>query len=233
MPQSRTLSLGREVHKDSIAVADVAQEHHAEGSSLGPIGPRQCDIAHLLRQMQSKSPPRVFVYAAGPCGYWLSRSRTHTGHRGGGVAPALLPQQPGERGTTTRRDAIKLARLMRSGDLPPVHGPQVADAALRDLGRAREDASRDRNAAPLRRKAFLLRQDIRYTGRAIGGPAHLRWLSEGGCPTPAQQIGATPSRPCVGQPVVRHGVPLLVVLGNLLRIRLKFCRVGTQILPHL
>jgi transposase len=34
----------------------------------------------------------------------------------------------------------------------------------------------------------LLRQDIRYEGRATWGPAHLRWLAKVVCPTPAQQI---------------------------------------------
>jgi transposase len=35
---------------------------------------------------------------------------------------------------------------------------------------------------------LLLRQDIRYTGRATWSPAHLRWFSEVVCPTSAQQI---------------------------------------------
>ena len=59
---------------------------------------------------------------------------------------------------------------------------------MRDLCRAREDAIRDLKAAKLRLKAFLLRQDIRYTGRVTWSPAPLRWLSEVVCPTPAQQM---------------------------------------------
>jgi transposase len=77
---------------------------------------------------------------------------------------------------------------MRSGDLTPVYVPTVADEAIRDLSRAREDTLRDLKAAKLRLKAFLLRHDIRSTGRANWSPAHLRWLSEVVCPTPAQQI---------------------------------------------
>jgi transposase len=64
----------------------------------------------------------------------------------------------------------------------------VEDEAIRDLTRAREDAIRDLKTAKFRLKAFLLRHDIRYTGRAAWGPAHLRWLSEVVCPAPAQQI---------------------------------------------
>jgi transposase len=59
---------------------------------------------------------------------------------------------------------------------------------MRDLCRARADAIRARKAAQFRRKAFLLRHDIRSTGRATWGPAHLRWLSEVVCPTPAQHM---------------------------------------------
>jgi transposase len=77
---------------------------------------------------------------------------------------------------------------MRSGDLTPVYVPTVEDAAIRDLTRAREDALRALKAAQFRRKAVLLRQDIRYLGAANWGPAHLRWLAEVVCPTPAPQI---------------------------------------------
>src|SRR2546421_4260963 len=104
------------------------------------------------------------------------------------VAPSLIPKKPGDRVKTDRGDAMQLARLMRSGDLTPVYVPAVDDEAIRDLSRAREDTLRDLKAAKLRLKAFLLRHDIRYTGRANWSPAHLRWLSEVVCPTPAQQI---------------------------------------------
>jgi transposase len=104
------------------------------------------------------------------------------------VAPSLIPKKAGDRVKTDRRDAVQLARLMRSGDLTPVYVPQVADEAIRDLSRAREDALRDLKTAKFRLKAFLLRQDIRYTGQANWSPAHLRWLAEVVCPTPAQQI---------------------------------------------
>jgi transposase len=188
MTQSSTLYIGLDVHKDSIAVAYVAQDHDAEVTFLGTMGTRQCDIDHLIRKMQSKAKHLVFVYEAGPCGYWLYRYLTKKGHVCWVVAPSLIPKKTGDRVKTDRRDAIQLARLMRSGDLTPVYVPTVEDEALRDLTRAREDALRDLKSAKFRLKAFLLRQDIRYTGRATWGPAHLRWLSEVVCATPAQQI---------------------------------------------
>ena len=188
MHQSSTLYIGLDVHKESIAVAYVAQEHHAEVVSLGTIGTRQCDIDQLIRKMQSKSKHLIFVYEAGPCGYWLYRYLTKKGHVCWVVAPSLIPKKPGDRVKTNRRDAIKLARLMRSGDLTPVYVAQVEDEAIRDLCRAREDTIRALKAVKFQLKAFLLRHDIRYTGRATWNPAHLRWLSEVVCPTPAQQI---------------------------------------------
>lgn len=101
------------------------------------------------------------------------------------VAPSLLPKKAGDRVKTDRRDAVHLARLMRAGDLTPVYVPSVEDAAIRDRSRAREDALQDLEAEQFRRKAFRLRHDIRYTGRANWSPAHRRWLAAVGCPTPA------------------------------------------------
>ena len=104
------------------------------------------------------------------------------------VASSLIPKNPGGRVKTNRRDAMQLARLARSGDLTPVYVPRVEDEAIRDLTRAREDTICALQDAKFRLKAFLRRQDIGDRGRANGGPAHLRWLSEVVCPTPAQQI---------------------------------------------
>ena len=188
MAQSSTLYIGLDVHKESIAVAYAAKDYGTDVVYLGSIGTRQCDIDKLVRQLQSKAKRLVFVYEAGPCGSWLYRSLTKKGYDCWVVAPSLIPKKAGDRVKTDRRDALQLARLMRSGDLTPVYVPKVEDEAIRDLCRAREDVLRDLKAAKLRLKAFLLRHDIRYTGQATWNPAHLRWLSEVVCPTPAQQI---------------------------------------------
>jgi transposase len=188
MPHSTTLFIGLDVHKDAIAVAYVTDAREAEVVFLGRIGTRQCDIDKLIRTLTSKAKQLVFVYEAGPCGYWLYRYLTKKKLTCWVVAPSLVPKKAGDRVKTDRRDATQLARLMRSGDLTPVYVPAVEDEAIRDLSRAREDTIRDLKAAKYRLKAFLLRQDIRYEGRASWGPAHLRWLAEVVCATPAQQI---------------------------------------------
>jgi transposase len=188
MTQSSTLYVGMDGHKESIAVAYAAEAHLAEVIYLGAIGTRQCDIDMLIRKLPSKRHRLVFVSEAGPCGDWLYRYLTKKGPICWVVAPSLIPQKAGDRVKTNRRDAIQLARLLRSGDLTPVYVPQVEDEAIRDLSRARQDALRDHKTAKHRLKASLLRHDIRSTGRATWGPAHLRWLREVVCPTPAQQI---------------------------------------------
>jgi transposase len=177
-----------DVHQDAIAVAYVAQAHGAEVTDLGTIGTRPCASDHRIRKMPSTAQPLIFVDEAGPCGYWLYRYLSQKGDDCWVVAPSLMPQKPGDRVNTARRDAVPLARLARSGDLTAVYVPQVEDEAIRDLTRVREDAISDLKDAKLRLKALLLRHDIRYTGRANGGAAPLRWLSAVVCPTPAPHI---------------------------------------------
>jgi transposase len=189
MPEfSKSLYVGLDVHKESIAVAYAPEDRGAEIVSLGAVGTRQCDIDKLIRKLQSKGAALVFVYEAGPCGYWLYRYLTRRGLSCHVVAPSLIPRKPGDRVKTDRRDAMALARAMRSGDLTSIYVPDVEDEAVRDLSRGREDAMRDLKATKHRLKAFLLRQDIRYEGRATWTAAHLRWLAEVVCPTPTQQI---------------------------------------------
>jgi transposase len=185
---NRTLFVGLDVHKDSIAVAYASEERGAEVVSVGMIGTRQYDIDKLIRRLESKGAALVFAYEAGPCGYSLYRYLTRRGLNCMVVAPSLIPRKPGDRVKTDRRDAVTLARLLRSGDLSSIYVPPVDDEAIRDLGRAREDAGRDLKRSKVRLKAFLLRQDIRYEGRANWNAAHLRWLARVVCPTPAQQI---------------------------------------------
>jgi transposase len=188
MAHSSTLFVGLDVHKESIAVAYVSEEREAEVVFLGTSGTRQGDIDKLLRKLQAKGKKLHFVYEAGLCGYWLYRYLTKKKLLCWIVAPSCIPKKASERVKTDGRDAVQLARLLRSGDLTPVYIPRVEDEAIRDLVRAREDALRDLKAAKVRLKAFLLRQDMRYEGRANWGAAHLRWLAEVVCPTPAQQI---------------------------------------------
>jgi transposase len=183
-----TIYVGLDVHKESIAVAYAPADRGAEVVALGTSGPRQCDIDKLIHQLQSKGATLVFVYEAGPCGYGLYRYLSRKGFTCHVVAPSLIPRKPGDRVKTDRRDAMTLARLMRSGDLTSIYVPRVEDEALRDLSRGREDAMQDLKRSKRRLKSFLLRHDIRYEGRANWNAAHLRWIAQLECPTAPQQI---------------------------------------------
>ena len=188
MSQSRTLFIGMDVHKETIAVAYVAHDHGAEVTCLGTIGTRQCDIDHLIRKMPSKAKHLIFVYEAGPCGSWLSRYLTKKGYDCWVVAPSLMPKKAGDRVKTDRRDAVQLARLVRSGALTPVYVPTVEDEAIRDLSWAREDAIGDLKAAKCRLKAFFTsaRYPLHRASHLEPGPSQMA-LGSGLCHTGATQ----------------------------------------------
>ena len=109
MAHSSTLFIGVDVHKETIAVAYVAEEREAEVVSLGPSGTRQCDIDKLIRKLQAKGKTLHFVYEAGPCGYWLYRYLTKKNLKCWVVAPSQIPKKAGDRVKTDRRDAVQLA----------------------------------------------------------------------------------------------------------------------------
>ena len=127
MRQSRTLYIGMDVHKKSIAVAYVAKDHEADVISLGTIGTRHVDLDQLIRKVQSRAKHLIFAYEARPCGYWLACYLTNKAYDWWVVAPSSIPKKAGDRVKTDRRDAVPLARLMRSGDLTPVYVPTVED----------------------------------------------------------------------------------------------------------
>jgi transposase len=155
---------------------------------VGAIGTRQADLDRLIHRLQSKASTLVFAYEAGPCGYGLYRYLTGKGLACQVVAPSLIPKKPGDKVKTDRRDAVELARLLRSGDLTAVYVPSVEDEAVRDLCRARDAARVTGKDAKLRLKAFLLRLGLHDVGRTTWNDAHRRYLAKVVCPTPTQQI---------------------------------------------
>ena len=187
MGNRSTLFVGLDVHKESIAVAHVSEDLRAEAVFVGNIGPGRGEIDKLVRRLQSKGVEPVFAYEAGPCGYELYRHLTGKGLACMVVAPSLIPKKAGDKVKTDRRDAVQLARMLRSGDLTPVHVPKVEDESIRDLCRAREDAMKDVKAARQRLKSFLLRHGIAYPGRAAMISDQEAWVARVTCATPVQQ----------------------------------------------
>lgn len=104
------------------------------------------------------------------------------------MVPSLILKQPGDRVKTDKRDAMMLAKLLKSEDLTPIYVPEPEDEAVRDLSRAREVAMKDLKDAKYQLKAMLLRNNINCKTKDNWNAAHLRWLTELVLPHPAQQI---------------------------------------------
>lgn len=153
-----TLFVGLDVHAESIAAAVV--DLRGSFRSVGQITNRPESVRKLVRRLGSPDQLRV-CYEAGPTGYVLYWQLTKMGIHCDVVAPTLIPTKPGDRVKTDRRDAEKLAKCYRNGDLTPVWVPDDEHEALRDLVRAREAAKGDQTRARHRLSKFLLRQGRR------------------------------------------------------------------------
>ena len=177
--------LGMDVHAETIAVA--VAEPDGEVRSLGTIANREDSIRKFIRKFGSPEHLRV-CYEAGPTGFVLYWQLTQLGVQCDVIAPSLVPKKPGDRVKTDRRDALKLARSHRSGDLTAVWIPDEASEALRDLVRAREAAKRDQLRAQHRLTKFLLRTGRRPPlGVKVWTERHAEWLQQVRYAHPAQE----------------------------------------------
>ena len=150
--------LGLDVHAETIAVA--VAEPDGEVRSLGTIPNRGESIRKMIKKLGPAEKLRV-CYKAGPTGYVVYWQLAELGVQCSVVAPTLVPTKTGDRVKTDRRDAEKLARCHRSGDLTAVWVPDAGSEALRDLVRAREAAKQDQMRARHRLSKFLLRSGQR------------------------------------------------------------------------
>ena len=118
------------------------------------------------------------VYEAGPCGYELYRNLRKKKICCEVAAPSLTPRRSGERVKTNRRDAAKLAKLYRAGELTLITVPDAVHEALRDLVRARRAVQRDVLRARQQLNHLLLRQGHRYRDGAHWTLRHWQWLQQ-------------------------------------------------------
>jgi transposase len=182
---SKARFIGLDVHADTIAVA--VAEPSGEVRSIGTIPNRAESIRKLGKKLGAPAQLRV-CYEAGPTGYVIYWQLTGLGVHCDVVAPTLVPVKAGDRVKTDRRDATKLARSYRAGDLTPVWVPDAAHEALRDRVRAREAAKKDQLRARHRLGKFLLRHGRRpATGMTPWTQRYLGWVRQVQFEQPAQE----------------------------------------------
>ena len=166
--------VGLDVHKESIAIA-VADGDGSPPENLATIPNDTTLLLKRLRKLSAGAKLRC-CYEAGPTGFGLQRALDAAGVECVVIAPSLVPQKAGDRVKTDRRDAVKLARFLRSGDLTEVHVPEPATEAMRDLERCRDDAKRAERTARHQLGKFLLRHGRRYDGKIAWTGKHLDWV---------------------------------------------------------
>jgi transposase len=166
--------VGLDVHAETIAVAVAEKDGTLQ--SVGTIPNRPEAVRRAMKKLESGGKLHA-CYEAGPCGYGLYWQLAQMGIECDVVAPTLIPVKTGDRVKTDRRDAEKLARLLRSGDLTAVWVPDAEQQALRDLVRARHAAKRDQLRHRNRLGKFLLQLEVRRPEKVVAwGTKHMTWL---------------------------------------------------------
>ena len=178
--------VGLDVHAETIVVA--VSESNGEVRSLGTIANREDSIRKFIKKLGPAEQVRA-CYEAGPTGFVLYWQLTQLGVDCIIVAPSLVPKKPGDHVKTDRRDALKLARCHRNGDLTAVWVPDEASEAMRDLVRQREAAKQDQLRARHRLTKFLLRTGQRPPlGLKPWTERYTRWLAQIRYAQPAQEV---------------------------------------------
>jgi transposase len=172
--QSGLIHLGLDVHKDSISVAVLPWGQ--DTAEVDKIFHDEPSVRRLVARFDDPDRLRV-CYEAGPTGYELQRLLARLRVHCDVVAPSLIPRAPGDRVKTDRRDARRLARLHRAGELVAIRIPTETEEAVRDLCRARADVVEDRRRARQRLGKFLLRHGRVYRAGAAWTVGHERWLA--------------------------------------------------------
>lgn len=170
-----TTHVGLDAHKETIYVAMLLPGRKAAIEWQLPNGPTAA--RKLARRLERESSGEMHAcYEAGPCGYALQRQLIKEGVRCDVVAPSLIPVKPGDRIKTDRRDAKKLAEMLRAGLLTVVRPPTEQEESVRDLCRCREDAKHDETRAKNRLMKFLLRHGQIFGAGRAWTQRYWKWL---------------------------------------------------------
>jgi len=177
--------VGLDVHAETIVVS--VAEREGEPSQPWRIPNTPESVRKLVKQL-GKPDTLKACYEAGPTGFVLYWQLAHLGVECLVAAPTLIPKKPGDKVKTDGRDAMNLARLLRSGDLTAAWVPSPEDEALRDLVRARAAAKKDEVRAKHRLEKFLLRRGVRAPKAYRGWIRRLEWAKTLRMDHPAQEV---------------------------------------------
>jgi transposase len=155
--------VGLDVHAENIVVATLTGDSNVVRRSEFNNNPKA--VKKAVAAWRECGSEVVACYEAGVCGFELFRQLESLDVRCDVIAPSLIPKKAGERVKTDKRDAEKLARMLRAGELTAIHVPTTEQESGRDLLRAREDARAHRTAARNQLLKFLLRHGHRFEGK--------------------------------------------------------------------
>jgi transposase len=172
--------------RNAVAIAEGGRQ--GEVRYLGEIDNTEAAVKKLVRKLAVRHRQLVFCYEAGPTGYGLYRLLKKLGHECLVAAPSLIAKKPGDRVKNNRRDALKLVRQLRAGELTGVWVPDEHHEAMRDLSRARDAAVADLRRKRQQVSAFFLRLGRVYPRVTKWGRAHLNWLMTQKLPYAEQRI---------------------------------------------
>ena len=165
--------MGLDVHKDSISAGIL------EPGAQQPIHDKIFHDEASIRRLMGRFDPTTLkvCYEAGPTGYRLARLLASMDIDCQVIAPSLIPTAPGDRVKTDKRDAQRLARLHRAGELTAIRVPTELEEAVRDLCRVRVDAVQERRRARQRLGGFLLRHGRVFREAGNWTAKHTQWLN--------------------------------------------------------
>ncbi len=181
----RIIYVGMDVHLNSYTVCCVEPSFKEEDKVFGhmrlepSVSSVKLYLAKIAERISDPSRSIHFIcgYEAGFVGYSLYHEMSAAGLTCVILAPSTMPQHPGHRIKTDKRDAEHIAKSLAYGTYRAVHIPTADDEQTRDYLRMRNDHQLALKKVKQQINAFCMRLGKHYTsGRSKWIQAHLHWL---------------------------------------------------------
>jgi len=189
---NKTYYIGLDVHKETTAIAYTFSYSRAKPTYYKECGGSnraiELNLKRLAKELGVAFTDLKVCYEAGPTGFVLARRLIQLGVDCVVCSPSKTERNPNDKIKTDKKDAAKVAKEFRNGDITVVRIPPSLDEAIRDVCRARTDAVDDLSRSKQRLKSFLLRNGYRYQGKANWGPVHMGYLRDLSMPNEALKI---------------------------------------------